>query len=62
METFMNGAIVVEAVVISVLVAVWMTWMGLRGLFKLMPVTTQAVKPTRFVADRQTQIRRSVVA
>jgi hypothetical protein len=62
METFMNGAIVIEAVVLSVLVAVWMTWMGLRGLFRLMPVTAQAVKPTRFVTDRQTQIRRSVVA
>jgi hypothetical protein len=52
METFMNGTIVIQAALLSCLLAVWMTWLGLRGLFRLMPVTAQVAKPTRFVADR----------
>jgi hypothetical protein len=62
METFINGAMVIDVAVISVLVALWMTWMGLRGLFSLMPVTAQAAKPTRFAADRRQQSSQSTAA
>ena len=38
METFMSGAMVIEAALLSFLLALWMTWLGLCGLFRLMPV------------------------
>jgi hypothetical protein len=53
METFMNGAIVIEGTLLSFLVALWMTWLGLRGLFRLMPATSQSVQTIRFAANRQ---------
>ena len=37
MESFMNGAMVVEAGLLSFLLALWMTWLGLRGIFRLAP-------------------------
>jgi hypothetical protein len=37
METFMGTVVVIEAVLLSCLLAVWMTWLALRGLFELMP-------------------------
>ena len=40
METYMNGAMVIEGALLSFLLALWMTWMGLRGLFRLMPATS----------------------
>jgi hypothetical protein len=43
MQTFMSEAIVLEATLISVLLALWMTWLFLRGLFHLMPATSSAV-------------------
>jgi hypothetical protein len=58
METFMSGAMVIEGALLSFLLALWMTWLALRGLFRLMPVTcppstgTQ-VQPVRFVANPQ---------
>jgi len=63
METFMSGAIVVEGALLSFLLALWMTWMGLRGLFRLMPVMAQPVtgrivQPIRFFANRQELNRR----
>jgi hypothetical protein len=59
MENFMNVAMVIEVAVFSVLAALWITWLGLSGLFKLMPVTAPAVKPIRFVADQEQQNCRS---
>jgi hypothetical protein len=58
METFMNGAMVIEAALLSFLLALWMTWTGLRGLFQLMParssqVARRIVQPIRFVANRK---------
>ena len=50
METFMGGAMVVEAGLLSILLALWMTWMGLRGLFRLMPANPRIIQPVRFVA------------
>jgi hypothetical protein len=57
METFMSGAMVIEAALLSFLLALWMTWLGLRGLFRLMPVTGApatggTVHPILFVAGR----------
>lgn len=58
MESFMSGAMVVEAGLLSVLLAVWITWLGLRGMFWLMPgmsrgPASQAAGPVRVTADRQ---------
>ncbi len=63
METFMSGAMVIEGALLSFLLALWMTWLGLRGLFRLMPVTARAVtshivQPIQFVANRQEANRR----
>ena len=68
METFMSGAMVVEGALLSFLLALWMTWLGLRGLFRLMPVTSgpvasrslisPIVQPIRSVANRQEANRR----
>ena len=58
METFMSGAMVIEGALLSFLLALWMTWLGLRGLFRLMPVTANAiVQPIRLVANRQRRNR-----
>jgi hypothetical protein len=47
METLMNGTVMVEGAPLSFLLAVWMTWLGLRGLFLLMParLSTERSKP-----------------
>ena len=63
METFMSGAMVIEGALLSFLLALWMTWLGLRGLFRLMPaasgpVTGRTVQPVRFVANSQQGNRR----
>lgn len=52
METFMGGAMVVEATLLSFLLALWMTWMGLRGLFRLIPLTSSPI-PTLNAQQRQ---------
>ena len=58
METFMSAVMVVEAALLSSLLAVWMTWLALRGLFQLMPATTRHARPIRFQAGPQKWIRR----
>ncbi len=58
METFMSGAMVIEGALLSFLLALWMTWFGLRGLFRLMLATTQVVQPIRFVVNGQQSNRR----
>jgi hypothetical protein len=58
METFMSGAMVIEGALLSFLLALWMTWLALRGLFWLMPATSQIVQPIRFVANQQQANRR----
>jgi hypothetical protein len=37
MENFLGDAIILEAALASVLLALWMTWLAMRGLFLLMP-------------------------
>jgi hypothetical protein len=53
METFMSGAMVIEGALLSFLLALCMTWLGLHGLFQLMPVTRKIVLPLRLVAGGQ---------
>jgi hypothetical protein len=58
MDTFMGEAIILEAALISVLLALWLTWLLMQGLFRLMPATAQAnanrpVRPIRLVANEQ---------
>ena len=45
MEGLMGGVVLIEATVFSFLVALWLSWMVLRGLFRMMPLSprTQAV-------------------
>jgi hypothetical protein len=50
METFMSGAMMIEAGLFSILVALWMTWLALRGLFLMMPAKSRAAQPVRFDA------------
>jgi hypothetical protein len=63
METFMSGAMVIEGALLSFLLALCMTWLGLHGLFRLMPITSCAAAsridhPIRLVANRQEANRR----
>jgi hypothetical protein len=56
MDNFLGEAIVLEATLGSVLLALWMTWLLMRGLFKLMPATTgstvhRPVAPVRPAQD-----------
>ena len=58
MESFMSGAMVVQAGLLSVLLAVWITWLGLRGMFWLLPgmgrgSASQAAEPIRVTVDHQ---------
>jgi len=39
METWMSGAILIEVTLLSFLVALWIAWMSLRGLFRMLPAT-----------------------
>ncbi len=41
METYMSGAMVIEGALLSFLLALWMTWIGLRGLFWLVLFTSR---------------------
>jgi hypothetical protein len=64
METFLSELVVLQGALLSFLLALWMTWMGLRGLFRLMPVMAQPITgrvflPIRFFAARQESNRRS---
>jgi hypothetical protein len=62
METFMSGAMVIEGALLSFLLALWMTWLGLRGLFHLLPATSQSVRCIRFTATQQQGNRKREVA
>ena len=39
METFMGGAMMIETALLSFLLALWISWLGMRGIFRLMPAT-----------------------
>ena len=64
LEPLMNGAMLIEAVLLSFLLALWLTWLAMRGVFCLMPVTVRpaAVRKVRQVppmlSGRDAQRRR----
>ena len=53
METFMSAVMVIEAGLLSSLLALWMTWLALRGLFELMPTANRQEQPYRLQAGSQ---------
>jgi hypothetical protein len=62
MESFMSGAMVVEGALLSFLVALWMTWLALNGLFLLMPLTGKSAavripRPRRAAANATAAVR-----
>ncbi len=60
METFMSAVMVIEAGLLSSLLAVWLTWLALRGLFELMPAANRQAQSIRFQAGLQrTRARRA---
>ena len=57
MDTFMSEAIILEATLISVLMALWITSAALRGVFWLMsaakrPFVSPLVQPIRVAAGQ----------
>ena len=57
MEKILNGTVVIEAVLLSFLVALWLTWSALRGLFRLMPVTARPGAKPEIVPVRGVRIQ-----
>jgi hypothetical protein len=67
MEAFISGMILIEAVLVSTLLALWLTWLALRGLFWLMPgatrtAATSAAPPIRVVPGSKQESRQQNVA
>ena len=54
MESFMDAALLIEAAMLSFLLALWITWLGLRGLFRLLPGAGFDAAPIRIAARRAT--------
>jgi hypothetical protein len=52
MESFMDVAMLIEAAMLSFLLALWITWLGLRGLFRLLPGAKFDAAPIRIAARR----------
>jgi hypothetical protein len=52
MESLMSGAMLIEATMLSFLVALWITWMSLRGLFRMLPATRLNAVPVRPPSQR----------
>jgi hypothetical protein len=55
METWMSGTVMVEAGMLSFLLALWIAWMSLRGLFRLLPATKTVAIPIRSAAQPVTR-------
>jgi hypothetical protein len=53
METWMEGAMLIEATLLSFLVALWITWLSLRGLFRMLPATRLDAVPIRPAAQQR---------
>ena len=47
MQNFMNLAVLIETTLVSFLVALSVAWMGLRGLFQLLPGAKLQGAPVR---------------
>jgi hypothetical protein len=57
MESFVGGAILIEAGFLSFLLALWITWMGLNGVFRLLPATSRKASSIRFVSNQRASSR-----
>ena len=55
MKPFMSVAFLIEVTLLSFFLALWITWLGLRGLFRLLPAASRAASPVRFARDRQAE-------
>jgi hypothetical protein len=47
METWMDGAMLIAATLLSFLMALWITRMSLRGLFRMLPAARLDAVPIR---------------
>ena len=56
METLMDAGILIEATLLSFLLALWVTWLGLRGLFQLTMGARLDPAPIRIPARRSAEI------
>lgn len=61
MQDFLGGVVIVNAELVSLLLALWMTWGLLRLLFRLMPASpartaVPAVRPVRTEIHGHSQI------
>ena len=54
METWTSGAILIEAAMLSFLTALWIAWMTLRVLFRMLPATRLNAVPIRSAAHLRT--------
>jgi len=50
MESFINGTVLIEATLLSFLLGLWVTWIGLRGMFRLMQGARLEAVPIRIAA------------
>jgi hypothetical protein len=67
MDTFMSEAIVLEAAMVSVLLALWITSIALHGLFRMMsatirPTVSHVANPIRVAASQLQGNRRRKAA
>lgn len=66
MESILDVTILVEAVLLSFLLSLWITWLALRGLFRLMPAIAPLARPlpqpVAVARVRQFRVRRSEAA
>jgi hypothetical protein len=56
METWMSLAMLIYAMALSFLLAMWIAWMSLRGLFRMLPATRLSAVPIRSAAQRRTGV------
>jgi hypothetical protein len=54
METLMSVAMLIYATILAFLLALWIAWMSLRGLFRMLPATKLNAVPIRSAAQRGT--------
>lgn len=55
MESFLNGTVMIEAGLLSVLLALWITWLALRGLFHGCALSLQPAMKTAAGANVATR-------
>lgn len=54
METWMSLAMLIYATALSFLLAMWITWMSLRSIFRMFPATRLTAVSIRAEAQRGT--------